>query len=82
MARPQASPTSGSLTTMQIASKETTLNATQTGIIAGLVLGLAASQSFIAFLITLAVGVIGLVVGRVLDGELDLGDVFGRGRDR
>ncbi|WP_141995880.1 MULTISPECIES: hypothetical protein [Amycolatopsis] len=58
------------------------MNATQTGIIAGLVLGLAASQSFIAFLITLAVGVIGLVVGRVLDGELDLGDVFGRGRDR
>lgn len=58
------------------------MNATQTGIIAGLVLGLAAAQSFSTFLITLAVGVIGLVVGRVLDGALDLGDVFGRGKDR
>ncbi|WP_158894382.1 hypothetical protein [Amycolatopsis anabasis] len=58
------------------------MNATQTGIIAGLILGLAATQGFTAFLITLAVGVIGLVVGRVLDGELDLGDLFGRGRDR
>jgi hypothetical protein len=58
------------------------MNATQTGIIAGLVLGLAATQGFIAFLITLAVGVIGLVVGRVLDGALDLSDLFGKGRDR
>ncbi|QWF76850.1 hypothetical protein [Amycolatopsis sp. CA-230715] len=58
------------------------MNATQTGILAGLILGLAATQGFTAFLITLAVGVIGLVVGRVLDGELDLGDVFGRGRDK
>lgn len=59
-----------------------TLNATQTGILAGLILGLAATQGFTAFLVTLAVGVIGLVVGRVLDGELDLGDVFGKGRDK
>ncbi|MEU3271456.1 hypothetical protein ABZ639_11450 [Saccharomonospora sp. NPDC006951] len=58
------------------------MNATQTGLLAGLVLGLAATQSFTAFLITLAVGVIGLVVGRVLDGELDLSDMFGRGRDK
>lgn len=58
------------------------MNATQTGILAGLILNLAATQGFTAFLITLAVGVIGLVVGRVLDGELDLGDVFGRGRDK
>ncbi|WP_158854358.1 hypothetical protein [Saccharothrix deserti] len=58
------------------------MNATQTGIVSGLVLGLAATQGFTAFLITLAVGFIGLVVGRVLDGELDLSNVFGRGRDR
>ncbi|RZS43637.1 hypothetical protein EV193_102618 [Herbihabitans rhizosphaerae] len=58
------------------------MNATQTGIIAGLVLGLAATQGFTAFLVTLAVGFVGLVVGRILDGELDLGDVFGRGRDK
>ncbi|MFF5991874.1 MULTISPECIES: hypothetical protein [Prauserella] len=58
------------------------MNATQTGLLGGLVLGLAASQSFAAFLVTLAVGVIGLVVGRALDGELDLSDLFGRGRDR
>ena len=58
------------------------MNATQTGIVSGLILGLAASQGFIAFLITLAVGFIGLVIGRVVDGELNLNDMFGRGRDR
>jgi hypothetical protein len=58
------------------------MNATQTGLIAGLVLGLAATQGLVAFLITLAVGVIGLVAGRVLDGVLDLSDLFGKGRDK
>ncbi|MGX7826736.1 hypothetical protein ACTG9Q_16750 [Actinokineospora sp. 24-640] len=59
------------------------MNATQTGIIAGLILGLAATQGFISFLVTLAIGFVGLVVGRVIDGELDLSDVFaGRGKDR
>jgi hypothetical protein len=59
------------------------MNWTYTGLLAGLVLGLAATQGFVAFLITLVVGVIGLVVGRIADGEMDLGDVFGnRGRDR
>jgi uncharacterized membrane protein YeaQ/YmgE (transglycosylase-associated protein family) len=58
------------------------MNGTQTGILAGLILGLAATQGFIAFLITLAIGVVGLVVGRAIDGELDLSDLFGRGRDR
>ena len=48
----------------------------------GCVACLAATSGFTAFLVTLAVGVIGLVVGRVLDGELDLGDLLGRGRDK
>lgn len=58
------------------------MSATQTGLLAGLVLGLAATDGFTAFLVTLAVGVIGLVVGRVLDGQLDLSDLLGRGRDK
>ncbi|QFZ17651.1 hypothetical protein [Saccharothrix syringae] len=58
------------------------MSATQTGLVAGLVLGLAATNGFGAFVVTLAVGVIGVVVGRVLDGRLDLGDLLGRGRDR
>ncbi|MFC6094606.1 hypothetical protein Q5530_31120 [Saccharothrix sp. BKS2] len=58
------------------------MSATQVGLLAGLVLGLAATSGFTAFLVTLAVGVIGLVAGRVLDGRLDLGDLLGRGRDR
>ncbi|MFI9011792.1 hypothetical protein ACIGNX_31600 [Actinosynnema sp. NPDC053489] len=58
------------------------MSATKTGLLAGLVLGLAATSGFTAFLVTLAVGVIGLVAGRVLDGELDLGDLLGRGRDK
>ncbi|MGI9003563.1 MAG: hypothetical protein ACR2GH_18230 [Pseudonocardia sp.] len=59
------------------------MNATQTGLLAGLVLGAAgAFGGFSAFLIVLILGLIGLVVGRMLDGELDLGAVLGRGRDR
>lgn len=59
------------------------MNATQTGLIAGLILGIAAAVGgFTAFLIALAVGVIGLVIGRIFDGEMDVGDIFGRGKDR
>ncbi|WP_034274547.1 hypothetical protein [Haloechinothrix halophila] len=58
------------------------MNFTQTGIVSGLVLGLAATQGFTAFLVTLAVGAIGLVVGGILDGRLDLSDLRGRGRGR
>ncbi|MDV6011395.1 hypothetical protein [Haloechinothrix sp. LS1_15] len=56
------------------------MNFTQTGIIAGLVLGLAVTQGFGAFLVTVAVGIIGLVVGGALDGRIDLGELLGRGR--
>ncbi|MGJ7904989.1 DUF2273 domain-containing protein [Actinopolyspora sp. H202] len=59
------------------------MNATQTGLIAGLILGVAvAIGGFTAFLITLAVGLIGFVVGRFVDGDMELGDLFGRGKDR
>lgn len=59
------------------------MNATHTGLLAGLILGATgAIGGFGAFLIALIVGVIGLVIGRVLDGELDINAVLGRGRDR
>jgi hypothetical protein len=59
------------------------MNATQTGLLTGLALGAAgAFGGFTAFLIVLVMGVLGLLVGRVLDGQLDLGAVLGRGRDR
>ncbi|GAA2341097.1 hypothetical protein GCM10009854_16930 [Saccharopolyspora halophila] len=60
------------------------MNATQTGLLAGLILGTAAAiGGFSSFLIALLVGVVGLVIGRVLDGELEIGDLFGRqGKDR
>ncbi len=58
------------------------MNVTQTGMISGLILGLAATQGFVAFLVTLAVGAIGLVVGGLIDGRLDLSDLGGRGRGR
>ncbi|MGH3980597.1 MAG: hypothetical protein ACRDRZ_16635 [Pseudonocardiaceae bacterium] len=59
------------------------MNATQTGLLAGLILGAAtAFGGFGGFLIALALGLLGLLVGRVLDGELDLGELVGRGRDR
>jgi hypothetical protein len=59
------------------------MNATQTGLLAGLILGFAgAFGGFSAFLIVLVLGAIGLIVGRVLDGRLDINAVLGRGRDR
>lgn len=59
------------------------MNATQTGLLAGLLLGIAgATGGFPTFVITLVLGAIGLLAGRVLDGELDISGVLGRGRDR
>lgn len=59
------------------------MNATRTGLLAGLILGAAGSLGgFGPFLITLLVGVVGLVVGLVLDGNLDVSGVLGRGKDR
>lgn len=59
------------------------MNATQTGLLAGIILGATgALGGFAAFFIALALGVMGLVVGRMLDGELDLGELLGRGTDR
>jgi hypothetical protein len=59
------------------------MNATQTGLLAGLALGLAGAFGGLgAFLIVLVLGAIGLIVGRALDGQLDLNALLGRGRDR
>lgn len=59
------------------------MNATQTGLLAGLILGTAAAVGgFGGFLIALLVGVVGLVVGRILDGELEVSDLLGRGKDK
>jgi len=56
---------------------------THTGLLAGLILGAAfAIDGFGALFLALLVGVIGFVAGRVLDGELDVGELIGRGRDR
>jgi hypothetical protein len=59
------------------------MNSTQTGLLAGLILGLAAAfGGFGVFLIVLVMGAIGLIIGRVIDGQLDLNAVLGRSRDR
>lgn len=60
------------------------MNATAIGLLTGLILGLAGViGGFSGFLIALVLGCIGLIIGRVLDGELDLGQVLGgKGRDR
>lgn len=59
------------------------MNSTQTGLLAGLILGAAgAFGGFGIFLIVLVMGALGLVIGRVLDGQLDLNAMLGRGRDR
>jgi len=59
------------------------MNATHTGLLAGLILGVAGSiGGFGAFLITLVVGIVGMLVGMALDGQLDVTSLIGRGRDR
>ncbi|WP_405732727.1 hypothetical protein OG607_36100 [Streptomyces sp. NBC_01537] len=52
------------------------------GLIAGMALGFAGYfGGFAAFLLVAALGAVGFVAGRLLDGDLELGDFF-RGRDR
>ncbi|MFE2267405.1 hypothetical protein [Streptomyces griseosporeus] len=52
------------------------------GLMAGMALGFAAYfGDFWAFLLVLVLGVVGLVVGRFMEGDLELGD-FVRSRDR
>lgn len=60
------------------------MSSAQIGLLAGMALGLAAIVGgFAGFLLVAALGAIGLVLGRVVDGELDLGSVTrGKGRDR
>jgi hypothetical protein len=59
------------------------MNATIIGLLVGLALGFAgAFGGFTAFIIVLFLGIIGLVVGRLLDGQLDLSSITGRDRVR
>lgn len=55
------------------------MSATQLGLLVGLALGVvAAFGGFSAFVIVIVLGAVGLIIGRMLDGRLDLGAVFGR----
>jgi 4-amino-4-deoxy-L-arabinose transferase-like glycosyltransferase len=57
------------------------MSATHLGLLTGLALGLAAAfGGFGAFVVVLVLAAIGLLVGRVLDGKLDLSQLTGRDR--
>ncbi|HEY0814370.1 MAG TPA: hypothetical protein VGE11_13920 [Pseudonocardia sp.] len=59
------------------------MNAVTTGLLAGLILGAAGSiGGFGPFLVTLLVGIVGLLVGMAIDGRLDVASMLGRGQDR
>jgi hypothetical protein len=59
------------------------MNSTTLGLLTGLALGFAgAFGGFGAFLIVLVLAALGLLVGRVLDGKLDVSQLSGVGRDR
>jgi hypothetical protein len=59
------------------------MNGTMIGLLAGLALGFAgAFGGPVAFLIVLVLGAVGLLVGRWVDGALDLSSLTGSGRDR
>lgn len=57
------------------------MNSTTLGLLTGLTLGVtAAFGGFGAFLIVLVLAAVGLAVGRILDGKLDLSQFTGRRR--
>ena len=57
------------------------MSVSRTALFVGLFLGFVAAFGTITdFLVVVLFGVIGLVVGRVLEGKLDLGQLFGRAR--
>ncbi|OLF05000.1 hypothetical protein [Actinophytocola xanthii] len=59
------------------------MNSTTLGLLTGLALGFAgAFGGFTAFLVVLVLAALGLLVGRFLDGKLDLSQLAGAGRDR
>jgi uncharacterized membrane protein len=58
------------------------MSGTALGLLSGLALGLAAAfGGFTAFLLVLVFAAIGLTVGRVADGKLDITQLLGRERD-
>ncbi|WP_162841964.1 hypothetical protein [Tersicoccus phoenicis] len=57
------------------------MSLSRTALFVGLLLGLVAAFGSIGqFLLVVLFGVIGLVVGRILEGKLDVGQLFGRPR--
>ena len=59
------------------------MTTTHVGLFVGLILGLVATfGGFGQLLIVILFGLVGLVVGRVLDGKLDLQALLGRASDR
>jgi hypothetical protein len=58
------------------------MSGTALGLLSGLTLGLAAAfGGFTAFLLVLVFAAIGLMIGRVADGKLDLTQLLSRERD-
>lgn len=59
------------------------MSRTSTALFVGLILGLtAAFGSFGSFVIVLLFGVIGLVVGMVMDGKIDVSSLLGRATEK
>lgn len=67
----------------RFAGRFSRMNATQTGLLGGLGLGVAAAAGGLTgFLVALVLGGLGLLIGRVCDGKLDVQELVGRSRDR
>ncbi|MDA4829674.1 MULTISPECIES: hypothetical protein [Actinomycetes] len=57
------------------------MSVSRTALFVGLILGLVAAFGTIGdFLLVVLFGVIGLIVGRILEGKLDVGQLFGRAK--
>lgn len=70
------------MTGLREGSGERTMSMAVLGLIVGMALGFAGYfGGFAAFLLVAALGAVGFVAGRFLDGDLEPGEFF-RGRDR
>lgn len=57
------------------------MSVSRTALFVGLILGLVAAFGTIGdFLLVVLFAVIGLIVGRILEGKLDVGQLFGRAK--
>lgn len=59
------------------------MSASRTGALAGIIVGLViVLAGFWQAVLVLALGLVGFIIGRIVEGQLDVRDIFGTGQRR